>query len=205
MERTAQLGFTLYELLVTVVIMGIILSLGVPNFLEFTRNNRMAATSNDLLSAFTLARSEAVKRKAPVTVCSSLNAEAANPACGGTFADGWVVFADDSGPTPNVQIDAGEEIIRSMGPVPDGITLQTNGGSNYFSYAATGFGFGNVGGAGPALRGALMCDSRGNVAAAGGLSAARALRMDGPGRPQVVREVALVQNVADLLVGAGCP
>jgi hypothetical protein len=29
--------------------------------------------------------------------------------------------------------------------------------------------------------------------------------MDGPGRPQVVREVALVQNVADILVGAGCP
>lgn len=201
MERTAQHGFTLYELLVTVVIMGIILSLGVPNFLEFTRNNRMAATSNDLLSAFTLARSEAVKRKSPVTVCSSLNAEAANPACGGTFADGWVVFADDDG---DIAIDAGEDVIRSVGGIPDGITLQTNGGSNYFSYAATGFGRGDVGGA-PALRGALMCDARGNVAAAGGLSAARALRIDGPGRPQIVREVALVQNVADVLVGGGCP
>ncbi len=204
MERTAQQGFTLYELLVTVMIMGIILSLGVPNFLEFTRNNRMAATSNDLLSAFTLARTEAVKRKTTVTVCSSLNPEAANPACGGTFADGWVVFVDDAGPTPNVQIDAAEEVIRSVGPMPDGITLQTNGGANYFTYAATGFGFGNIGGA-PALRGALMCDARGNVPAAGGLSAARALRIDGPGRPQAVREVGLVQNVADMLVGAGCP
>lgn len=201
MERTAQHGFTLYELLVTVIVMGIILSLGVPNFLEFTRNNRMAATSNNLLAAFTLARTEAVKRKALVTVCSSLNAEAANPACGGTFADGWVVFADDDG---DIAIDAGEEVIRGVGDIPDGITLQTNGGANYFSYAATGFGRGNVGGA-PALRGALMCDARGNVPAAGGLSAARALRMDGPGRPQIVREVALVQNVADVLIGAGCP
>jgi type IV fimbrial biogenesis protein FimT len=201
MDRTAQHGFTLYELLVTVVVMGIILSLGVPNFLEFTRNNRMAATSNDLLAAFTLARTEAVKRKSPVTVCSSLNPLADPPACGGTFADGWVVFADDDG---DIAIDAGEEVIRSVDAVPDGITLQTNGGSNYFSYAGTGFTRGDVGGA-PALRGALLCDARGNVPAAGGLSAARALRMDGPGRPQVVREVALVQNVADILVGAGCP
>jgi type IV fimbrial biogenesis protein FimT len=201
MEKSAQNGFTLYELLVTVVVMGIILSLGVPNFLEFTRNNRMAATSNDMLGAFTLARSEAVKRKSPVTVCSSLNPLADPPACGGTFADGWVVFADDDG---DIAIDAGEEVLRSAGAVPDGITLQTNGGANYFSYAATGFGRGDVGGA-PALRGALMCDTRGNVPVAGGLSAARALRIDGPGRPQVVREVALVQNVADALVGAGCP
>jgi len=201
MEKTAQNGFTLYELLVTVVVMGIILSLGVPNFLEFTRNNRMVATSNDLLGAFTLARTEAVKRKSPVTVCSSLNPGAANPACGGTFADGWVVFADDDG---DIAIDAGEEVIRSVGAIPDGVTLQTNAGANYFSYAGTGFGRGDVAGA-PALRGALLCDERGNVAAAGGLSAARALRMDGPGRPQVVREVALVQNVGDALVGAGCP
>lgn len=201
MEKTTQHGFTLYELLVTVMIMGIILSIGVPNFLEFTRNNRMAATSNDLLAAFTLARTEAVKRKSPVTVCSSLNPLAANPACGGTFADGWVVFADDDG---DIAIDAGEEVIRGIGPIRDGITLQTNGGANYFSYAATGFGRGDVGGA-PALRGALMCDARGNVPAAGGLSAARALRIDGPGRPQVVREVALVDNVAAGLVGAGCP
>lgn len=201
MGRSAQSGFTLYELLVTVMVMGIILSIGVPNFLEFTRNNRMAAASNDLLSALTLARTEAVKRKQPVTVCASLNAQAAAPACGGTLADGWVVFADEDG---DIQIDAGEDVIRSAGPMPGGINLQTNAGANYFSFAATGFGRGDVGGA-PALRGALLCDARGNVPAAGGLSAARALRIDGPGRPLVVREVALVNNVAAAIVGAGCP
>ena len=201
MERNAQNGFTLYELLVTVVVIGIIMSIGLPNFLEFTRNNRMAATSNDLLSAFTLARTEAIKRKAPVTVCSSLNPAAANPACGGGFADGWIVFADDDG---DIVVDAGEDVIRSHGPVPGGVTLQTNGAANYFSYAATGFGRGDIGGV-PSVRGALLCDARGNIPAAGGLSAARALRIDGPGRPTVVREVALVNNVAVALVGAGCP
>ncbi len=201
MEGRFQQGFTLYELLVTVIVMGVILSIGVPNFLEITRNNRMAAASNDLLSAFTLARSEAVKRKQPVTVCATMDPEAAEPVCGGTFADGWVVFADANG---DVRIDPGEDVIRSGGPIPGTITLQTNDGANYFSYAGTGVGRGDVGGA-PALRGALLCDARGNTPSAGGLSAARALRVDGPGRPTVVRDIALVDNAAIALVGADCP
>jgi hypothetical protein len=56
------------------------------------------------------------------------------------------------------------------------------------------------------LRGALLCDVRGNVPSAGGrVSAARALRIEAPGRPIVVREIALVNNVAITLVGADCP
>ncbi len=201
MKKDRQNGFTLYELLITVMIMGVILTFGVPNFLEFTRNNRMASASNELLAAFTLARTEAVKRKVPVTVCSSLNPLAANPACGGTFADGCIVFADEDG---DLVADAGEEVVRRVGPVPDGITLQTNGGANYLSYAGTGFSRGDVGGV-PALQGALLCDPRGNVPAAGGWSAARFLRIDGPGRPQVVRDTVLINNAAAAIVGAGCP
>lgn len=201
MAKSAQTGFTLYELLITVMVIGIILTVGVPNFIEFTRNSRMASTSNDLLAAFTLARTEAIKRKLPVTVCSSADPTAPNPACGGSFADGWIVFADEDG---DIVVDPGEEVVRVVGPVPGGIALQTNGGSNYLSYAATGFNRGDVLGV-PALRAALLCDARGNVPAAGGLSAARALRIDGPGRPQLVREVGLVENTALTLIGAGCP
>jgi prepilin-type N-terminal cleavage/methylation domain-containing protein len=61
MRRIIRNGFTLYELLITLLIVGMVLTLGIPNFTEFTRNSRMTATANDLHSALQLARSEAAR------------------------------------------------------------------------------------------------------------------------------------------------
>ena len=58
MNKTNQNGFTLYELLITMLIVGVVLTFGVPNMLQFTQNSRMTSTANDLHPAFHLARSE---------------------------------------------------------------------------------------------------------------------------------------------------
>ncbi len=47
-----QSGFTLYELLITVLVIGVILTIGIPNLSEFTQNSRLASASNALLSSF---------------------------------------------------------------------------------------------------------------------------------------------------------
>ena len=94
MKNNKQTGFTLYELLITVLIVGVILALGIPNVRQFTQNSRMTSAANDLNSAFHLARSEASRAKATITICASANSMLPEANCGGTWEQGYIVFVD---------------------------------------------------------------------------------------------------------------
>jgi len=83
-------GFTMIELMVTLVVLGILLGVGIPSFNTIMLNSRTSGLANDLTSAINLARSEAVKRAAPVSVCPSDDANS----CSGTWSDGWIAIAD---------------------------------------------------------------------------------------------------------------
>lgn len=89
MQRKGIQGFTLYELIVTMAVAAIILSFGVPGFMTFIDNSRATTHTNDLVTALNLARSEATRRGAAVTVCSSTD----NATCSGStdWSTGWVV------------------------------------------------------------------------------------------------------------------
>lgn len=198
MNRYPQQGFTIYELLITMTIIGVILTIGVPGMSEFTQNSRITGVSNDLHSSFQVARSEAARSKANVTICSSSNSMAAGAQCDDSpFADGWIIFVDVDG---DIAVDAPavEPILRRHGPVPDAIDISTNGGASYFSFAPTGLGRGNVNGD-PALQTAVICDDRGNQSAAGGWSTARFLVITPLGRATVLRDV------AQITAAGGCP
>ncbi len=198
MEKRLQAGFTVYELLITLLVVGVILTIGVPNISEFTRNSRISSTANDLHSSFLLARSEAARSRNNVTICSSSNSLDANPQCdGATFDMGWIIFVDVDG---DVLVDdpAAEPVLRRHGPIPDAIDIATNGGASYFSFAPSGLGRGDVG-IGPSLLTATICDPRGNVIAAGGYSAARHLVVTPIGRATILRDVAQIAGAG------GCP
>ena len=64
-------GFTMIELLVTVAIAAIVLAIGIPNFSKLLKENRTTTQTNLFVSSVNLARSEAVKRGVPVTLCAS--------------------------------------------------------------------------------------------------------------------------------------
>lgn len=198
MYARKQGGFTLYELLITVLIVGVLLTIGVPNLSDFTASSRISGTANDLHSSFLLARSEAARAKSNVTICSSSNPMAASAQCDGSgFDDGWIIFVDENGDL-SVDDPADEPIVRRHGPIPDAIDITTNGGANYFSFAPTGLGRGNVGGA-AALQTAFICDDRGNRVAGGGWSAARYLVVTPIGRATIMRDVDQINNAG------GCP
>ncbi len=82
-------GFTLIELIITVVIASILISLAAPSFSGFIKNNRLASQANDFMADVAFARSEAVKRGASITICRSGNgADCLN---GTKWDEGWIV------------------------------------------------------------------------------------------------------------------
>jgi type IV fimbrial biogenesis protein FimT len=188
MKNRTQTGFTLYELLTTMLIVGVVLAIGVPNMQSFRQNSRMTAAANDLHSSFHLARSEAARAKTPITICASADSMVAVPTCGGELEAGWVVFEDRDG---DIVVDVGEPILRRFPPIENDIVVNTPGPDDYFSFAATGLGRGNVTGTAP-LATMVLCDPRGNVTGGGGKSTARVLIVTPLGRATVLASEAQV-------------
>jgi len=115
-------GFTLIELMVTLVVASVVLTLGVPSFQSLFLNNRMSTQANDLVSSINLARSEAIKRATSIKVCSSDD----QASCGGTWSDGWIVITADD-----------VELIRAYGALKGSSILTST--ANDITYTASGF------------------------------------------------------------------
>jgi len=199
MDKRRQQGFTLYELMITLLVVGIILSLGIPNLRNFTLNSRITGTANDLHAAFMMARTEAAHAKTNVTICASADPMgAAN--CGGTWDQGYVVFIDDDADQVR---DAGEAILRSHPPLDTGVMLRVADAATYFMYAPSGLGRLDAGG-NPPLSQVVICDERGNGDGPSGGSTARLFVTTPLGRATIVRDKAML-GAALTAMGATCP
>jgi type IV fimbrial biogenesis protein FimT len=197
MNKTTQNGFTLYELMITVLIVGVVLALGIPNMREYSQNSRMTSTANDFHAAFHLARSESSRAKTNITICASAD----EATCGGTWAQGYIVFVDTDGNIATGGVN--ESILLTQSGIAEGVSMMIENGATYFSFAATGRGRQNVNGL-PALSRMLMCDERGNVTAAGGRSAARMFIVTPLGRATIQSDKDMVTaTMADS--GLACP
>lgn len=63
---SGMVGFTLIELMVTIAVAAILLAVAVPSFRHLIISNRLTTAANDVVTALTVARSEAIKRNADV-------------------------------------------------------------------------------------------------------------------------------------------
>lgn len=127
-------GVTLIELLVALCIAAILLAVAIPAFDSILQANRFATLSNAFVTNLHMARSEATRRNARVTLCKS--SDGASCTNSGYWSQGWIVFHDVNN---NAQIDAGEEILRIHEPIASSLVLKGNAPvAHYVSYAAMG-------------------------------------------------------------------
>lgn len=84
-------GFTLVELMVTIAVMAILLGIAIPSFTEMTLSSKLRSYANDLVASANLARGEAIKRNAVVTLCVSTNGTSC--AASGGWEQGWIVLS----------------------------------------------------------------------------------------------------------------
>jgi type IV fimbrial biogenesis protein FimT len=126
--RRVAAGFTLLELMTTLLVVSIVLSAGVPSYLSIVRNNRAATNANELVSALTIARSEAVRRSERVSICRSND----GATCSGSWEDGWIVFLDDAATDTATPVDPDASQLIGVWPAPVGeasVVTRSGGGT----------------------------------------------------------------------------
>ncbi|MBK7492085.1 MAG: GspH/FimT family pseudopilin [Nitrosomonas sp.] len=131
-NRLYQHGFTLTELLVTLSVASILLTVAVPNYRTFVQNNLQSTQSNNFYSTLALAKSEAIRRSSPVTVCPSTNGTSCTG--GVIWSNGWLVFADTNS---NGVVEAGDEILQVGVAFSGGNTF--SGTRTRVTFTANGF------------------------------------------------------------------
>ena len=191
MDSRKQLGFTLYELLIPIVIVEIILGFGVPNLVQFSNNNRLTTAANDLHAAFQLARTEAARARTNITICASSAPMDAASDCDGTWDQGFIVFVDTNGDI--ARSGATETVLRAHPPTDPTVNLRVADDARFFSYASTGLGRGDVGG-NAAISQVVMCDKRGTAMADSQSSAARLFVATPLGRATILRNKDMIDT-----------
>jgi type IV fimbrial biogenesis protein FimT len=131
MKRRAA-GFSLIELITAMTVLAILLGLAIPAFRTTIDNNRLVGANNEFVSALNYARSEALKRSNPVSVCSSSN----GTSCANStdWQNGYIAFGDTNG---DGALNGGETVIQAW-PAMEANYLLSSTTRTFVRYAATG-------------------------------------------------------------------
>jgi type IV fimbrial biogenesis protein FimT len=106
-------GFSLFELMITVLIAAFVLIIGVPSFAQAIAKGRQSAELNALFHGFYLARRESIRRRARVSLCPSTDGVSCAP--GPDWSAGWILFENHGNEVPPRR-DAEEPLILAHVP-----------------------------------------------------------------------------------------
>ncbi|CAA0126283.1 Uncharacterised protein [Halioglobus japonicus] len=154
MKVSKHSGFTLIEAMVTLSVVAVLLSTGVPSFSAMIKNNRLATENHALRAVLGTARFEAKAQRAPVTVCRSTNTIDCSA---GNWGDGYIAFIDLDGDSHR---DDDEQLLEQRVQENQGIELSYSQPSNILQFDSNG----NTADSNGTF---TFCDDRGAVAARG--------------------------------------
>lgn len=90
-------GFSLVELMITIAVLAVMVSAGLPEFTKFLRESKVRSLASDLRADVQFARSESIRRNARVLVCprsTTISTVCATPVTAASWANGWLVCHD---------------------------------------------------------------------------------------------------------------
>ena len=102
-------GYSLLELLVTVALAAMLLTLGLPEFSRSIARQKQSVEINALFHAVHLARKESIVRRRVVSICPSFDGLSCTP--GRDWSGGFLLFENTDRDEPP-RVDAGEPIIH---------------------------------------------------------------------------------------------
>lgn len=121
--RKQESGFTIVELVVSLLVLGVLLAFAIPTYQGVIASNALRTSTADLITALNLAKMQSVSLRQQVTVA---------PVTAGDWGDGWTItFPAGSREKNQTFLPAGDVVVSqtqgASGPVfrPDGYTSNT--------------------------------------------------------------------------------
>lgn len=167
-------GLTLIELMLTLAVMAIVLTLAIPALQQLVAASHGAAYLNELSTNLQYARHRAIRQRQTMLLCP---ADSESEGCGDSWSAALLLFADRNG---NRDRDADEPLLRYLGTPPSGTVLDWSRNQHYLVFGANG----------AALAPGYLA-SNGTFTLCrdnGAISQARALRVSLQGRLRVARD-----------------
>jgi len=163
-KQIRNLGVTLIELIITISIAGILVSIAIPSFSSIIRSTRLTTYANELVTSLNLARSEAVKRGVQVSVKKKGSTNQ-------NWDSGWDIFTDLDG---DGTLDAADTLLKTYPALTNGFTLRTGtvGYQDFAAYLPSGL---SLNSSGDTFR---LCASSGDIVNS------RAIEINALGRPK---------------------
>lgn len=129
-----QSGVTLIELVITISVAAILLSIAVPSMVQFLDQNAVRSTCSELADSLNMAKAEGIKRSAGGT-----NLVFVAPACGSNWSDGWFVFTDDQAAPNQCFSDVNDVAVQRSNPRTRNVSVTLNLSTGSASAAYIGF------------------------------------------------------------------
>ncbi|GJM09032.1 MAG: hypothetical protein DHS20C11_13080 [Lysobacteraceae bacterium] len=146
--RRFQRGLTLIELLISLILLGVVIAIGVPSFVTFTNNAQVTDETNRFVGDIQFARSQAINRSIMVSMCrfdtvATACTQGGNCTCGTgaanrAYEEGWLIYTNND--TDHIFEPAeGDILLRVASPSSGSVTIRgSDTGNRRFSFDATG-------------------------------------------------------------------
>lgn len=127
LKKTSQ-GFTVVELMITLLITGILFLVALPSFSNMLAKNEQTAQIYTLFHHHQLARTEAIKSNRNVLLCKS--SDGLKCTSNSKWSDGWIIFSDTDN---DKKISDNETVIYVQDTLPQKLSLKYKGfGSHHY-------------------------------------------------------------------------